>query len=281
MITFDKLGTHGRFGNQLFQYAALKSLALKNNYKVVLPALAGKEWHGQQCLFGGLRVEEEQSDSAKGQIEYQEADGYSFNPNFFSTPDNSNLFGFFQNKEYFKEYLEQLKVSFSVKDEILQRVERKFSEVAGLREHEKITSLHIRLGDLLDGKYNDVVLKGDHSSFIEKSIDMFSGDSDFLIFTGGSRDSLGQQRGDVKTLKSYFQKFRGNFIFSENNDTLTDFELMKMCDNHILSPLSTFSLWVGYLAEQEKQVVVIKDYFLGVYNKRGSDSLYLDNWTKI
>ncbi len=61
MITFDKLGNHGRFGNQLFQYAALKSLALKNNYKVVLPTLAGKDglgavnfapsWYGKDlCL---------------------------------------------------------------------------------------------------------------------------------------------------------------------------------------------------------------------------------------
>ena len=29
MITFLQLGKHGRLGNQLFQYAALKSLGLK------------------------------------------------------------------------------------------------------------------------------------------------------------------------------------------------------------------------------------------------------------
>ena len=32
MITFLQLGKYGRLGNQLFQYAALKSLGLKKNY---------------------------------------------------------------------------------------------------------------------------------------------------------------------------------------------------------------------------------------------------------
>ena len=32
MITFQNLGTHGRLGNQLFQYAALRGIAEKNNY---------------------------------------------------------------------------------------------------------------------------------------------------------------------------------------------------------------------------------------------------------
>ena len=32
MIGFDRLGKNGRFGNQMFQYAALKGIARKNNY---------------------------------------------------------------------------------------------------------------------------------------------------------------------------------------------------------------------------------------------------------
>ena len=38
MIGFDRLGKNGRFGNQMFQYAALKGIANKNNYDFCMPS---------------------------------------------------------------------------------------------------------------------------------------------------------------------------------------------------------------------------------------------------
>jgi len=40
MITFLELGKLGRLGNQLFQYSALKSLALRNGYNVAMAKIA-------------------------------------------------------------------------------------------------------------------------------------------------------------------------------------------------------------------------------------------------
>ena len=37
MVTSIDIGENGRLGNQLFQYAAVKALALENNYDCVLP----------------------------------------------------------------------------------------------------------------------------------------------------------------------------------------------------------------------------------------------------
>ena len=37
MITFSKLGTLGRLGNQLFQYAAVRALSLHAGYELALP----------------------------------------------------------------------------------------------------------------------------------------------------------------------------------------------------------------------------------------------------
>jgi len=48
MITFLELGSFGRLGNQLFQYAALKSLGLENGYEAKIPNPSLKEWHGQK-----------------------------------------------------------------------------------------------------------------------------------------------------------------------------------------------------------------------------------------
>jgi len=37
MVTFTRLGQLGRLGNQLFQYAALRALSLKNGYDCYIP----------------------------------------------------------------------------------------------------------------------------------------------------------------------------------------------------------------------------------------------------
>ena len=55
MVTFKKLGQLGRFGNQLFQYAALRGLATKNNFKLLIPSNK-KEFHGQEYLLKNLSI---------------------------------------------------------------------------------------------------------------------------------------------------------------------------------------------------------------------------------
>jgi len=37
MIGYDRLGTNGRFGNQLFQYAALRGIAAHHGYDFCIP----------------------------------------------------------------------------------------------------------------------------------------------------------------------------------------------------------------------------------------------------
>ena len=87
MITFHKLGQMGRLGNQLFQYAALKSLALKNNYDIKIPNPNHVSWHGQQCLLNEFNIEcgyLYDSDLSKIKYLYKEIDWKSYDTNFFS-----------------------------------------------------------------------------------------------------------------------------------------------------------------------------------------------------
>ena len=43
MIGFNHLGTMGRFGNQLFQYAALKGIAANMNFEYTIPPVVNKQ----------------------------------------------------------------------------------------------------------------------------------------------------------------------------------------------------------------------------------------------
>ena len=57
MITFYELGQLGRLGNQLFQYAALRSLGIERGYEVKIPNPQTRTWHGQQCLLSQFNIE--------------------------------------------------------------------------------------------------------------------------------------------------------------------------------------------------------------------------------
>ena len=39
MIGYDRLGTNGRLGNQMFQYASLRGIAANNNLEFCIPPL--------------------------------------------------------------------------------------------------------------------------------------------------------------------------------------------------------------------------------------------------
>lgn len=278
MITFTELGSYGRLGNQLFQFAALKSLSLEKGFEITLPILKNKEWHGQKCLLNELSIDEKQSNK-KGENSFYEKDGYSFDPEFFTLNDNTNIQGFFQHKSYYEKNLDLLRKKFKLRNN--EPVKEKFKGFDGNRENSTIVSLHVRLGDILENNtYINSPFLSEQFKFLANSIDYFGGNCDFLIFVGGSRNSSGYSDNDKELVKNLLQSKKNNLIFSEGNDTLTDFELMKLCDHHILSPLSTFSLWVGYLADEDKTVVVNQDFFLKTKNS-DSDSLYLENWKKI
>ena len=118
MITFLNLGSMGRLGNQLFQYAALRSLSLNNNYEVKIPDPSTKNWHGQNCLLNKLNINVpflEDSDLAKIKCVYKEKDTNKIDNNFYQIPDNVCLDGFFQSMFYFEKFSKEIKKELTPK----------------------------------------------------------------------------------------------------------------------------------------------------------------------
>ena len=112
MVTFYTLGQMGRLGNQLFQYAALKSLALKNNFEVKIPNPQTRKWHGQTCLLDQFNLEVDyltEEDIHTLEQSYQEPDWKTYDKNFFNIPDNTDITGFFQSLFYFEEFKDKIK----------------------------------------------------------------------------------------------------------------------------------------------------------------------------
>lgn len=285
MITFSRIGTMGRFGNQLFQYAALKSLALTKRYDVCLPPIADRVWHSQECLLPYLNIPDRFMLTTSNRVVDESS---AYNDSFFDTPDGVDLAGYFQDIRYFLPHLTDLKQYVSVRTDTppYTAANKIFNDTANRRKHSKIISLHIRLGDNIfmspqKDTCEGIMLGSPYRNYLSNAIDYF-GDADYFVFAGGSRDTKeGQHDRDLNVARQLLSRYNRNFIYSVGNGTLEDFRLMEMCDANILSPFTTFGLWIGYKADQAKPVIVPIDYFMGTEPTLQHRQLYLDHWIRM
>ena len=56
MITYTQLGNFGRLGNQLFQYAALRSVSLETGYEMKIPDPEQVVWQNQRCQLTEFNI---------------------------------------------------------------------------------------------------------------------------------------------------------------------------------------------------------------------------------
>jgi len=154
MITFNEMGHKGRLGNQLFQYAILLAVGAKNNYEVRIPKIQGRVWHGQQCLLNNFNITaKEFNGKSANMYSEKEADWFKYNPDVFNIPDNTNISGFFQNYQYYKDYRDLIKKELTLKKNVIDRNKKIFSEIKSKHSGYTIVSLHLRRGDTDLGMY--------------------------------------------------------------------------------------------------------------------------------
>lgn len=276
MITFFTLGHQGRLGNQLFQYAALRSLGLSNGYVVKIPDPKTRIWHGQTCLLDRFNIPCEYftDDDVKSlKYEYSEPDYMKFDSRFFDIPDDTNIDGFFQSTYYFYKFKDQIKKELTPKQNF---VDQASSIMNGIRESNKdykIVSLHLRRGDNSDWTdpnqvlLNHVYGKGkelDKDSFYYKYLSKAMGYFEnipvkYMVFTGGSRKAGNSNSEDVEWCK---RNFKGdNFIFSNTNDSILDYILIGMCDHNILSHITSFGWWAAYVGYNPDKKMIAPLYY--------------------
>lgn len=160
MITFTKLGQHGRLGNQFFQYAATKSIALEKEYDFKIPLLDNKVWHGQYSLLENFNINAEQyTDYEKLVIEssyqtFTEKRPYIYQPEIKNIEDNTNLFGYFQDKRYFIKYIDLFRREFTPKDKYIQIAYKRIKELKEIYDIDNLISIHIRRGDVIGGDFS-------------------------------------------------------------------------------------------------------------------------------
>ena len=272
MITFLVLGKHGRLGNQLFQYAALKGIALKNGYECKIPDPSEMEWHGQKCLLKEFYIE---SDYLTAEDRHSlkhhaiEPSAHHFYSQMLSIPDHTNIHGFFQSTYYFEGHEKQIRQELTPRAEYLDFARDYLQPLKS--DGSQIVSIHLRRGDNTDGskideKYLSFYGKNDiydeesiYGKYISEALKIFEDTKvKYLVFSGGSR--TGDDREDIAWAKATFGK--DNFIVSDTNDPMKDLALIMSCDHNITCHMTSFGWWGAYLnPNPDKIVIAPKNYF--------------------
>lgn len=247
MLIFEE---SGRLGNQLFQYAALKTICQQNEKLILLG------FEALQSAFNGVEAKIINSYSLKRERSfyyrlYSYADLLSERKIFARIKESKilpkldwgsswlNQIKFIE-KSYFQSQLffqPQIVKTLSLKPELLAAAKQQLSLLAQKRTP---VFVHIRRGDYLiwPDRANPAILP---ASYYHRSIEIIQSKvfQPFFIFTSD----------DPFYVKDVFSNLENAYV--SQGSALEDFALMTQCKGGILSA-SSFSWWAAYFAEQAK-----------------------------
>jgi hypothetical protein len=275
----------GGIGNQLFQYALGRNLAIKNNTdlrldlssfddldhrpfkldklktKIFRAKIADIPYRVRMTKLNKLRVGVAKifGSNPKLRIEKQ----FNFDDRVLNYKDGTYLWGYWQCEKYFSEIKEIIKEEFQFKENIDSRLN---STAVSLRQFDSVC-LHIRRGDYVDNPYYNIL----PLAYYKKALSIITKDLNepkIFIFS----DDI---EWCVQNLKIEFPH-----EFISGNQDWEDLKLMTLCKHNIIAN-SSFGWWGAYLGiDKEKRIIAPKTWFSEKMGHNTED-LVLENWLKL
>ena len=249
MISIEMSGRGGRLGNQLFQYAVCKSVALKNGYEYHIPRdFLGRSQLRLNCDLGV-------DNKVVTNVFYQKSE--DIHHEIFNISDNTLISGFFQSDFYFKD------IEGIIKNDFKLEYDQKSEDILKKYDVDDYCYIHLRGGDY---KEIDWVLPKEYYDHAKNNILENKKDIKFLFVTD-----------DIEYCKSIYPN--EEYI---SNDEFTDFYILSKCKYMIMSN-SSFSWWTAFLNEKYEMIVGPKRWFnynmlerFGDVNKTIPESIELE-----
>ena len=261
-FSINHLGNSGHLGNQMFQYAFVKSLAKRYNTKFCIPPkeVFGKLYY--QRLFSNI-------DEAFDLNCHRETSAYTdviekvFHyddelVNSLSSGDY-NLVGFFQSEKYFKNISDELRNNdFKFNHDIIEDCEPIVSE------YKDSISLHIRRNDYLTNSNHPVQPIEYYISALSK----MPKELPVLIFSDDPEWCKEQETFDDD-----------RFLISETGNPYFDLYIMTKCKYHIIAN-SSYSWWGAWLSNSN-DVIAPSKWFSEDNSDKDTKDLYVEGWRVI
>ena len=270
-------------GNQLFQYAYIRALQLRNQETVrlcVLPDQGDRTIRNYELdklaitiprgrIFEKVAVYIERYETIKKMVQfigekvdfygYVEEENVKYKKDLKYLRGNYYISGWFQNEKYFEEF------ETIIRREIRPRKKIRVSkELKDILNHKNTVSVHIRRGDyaryqnILDKEYYEKALAVIREQVENAFLVVFSDDLNWVMKN---------------------MQFGNDVYYIDKNEGLEDYEelfVMSRCKHNVIAN-STFSWWGAWLNPNEDKIVVgPKQWFA-----RNKLNIMPDAWLKV
>lgn len=278
----------GGLGNQMFQYAAGKALALNrkedlvldhrlfNSYKVHDYSLDHFNIHTPSLVNEIFFKPISFSDKVKAFIfhkkifsKYVEKDlAYDQKLNSLSEK-NVYLQGYFQSEKYFLNFEDQIRRDFEITSDLQDRTLKMLNNI----ESRNSVSLHIRRGDYISNPTANAVHGSCDLNYYYKAVAIIKSKIEnpvFFIFSD-----------DITWAKENLS-FDAAIYFVDFTDASTNFEDIKMMSNckHNIIANSSFSWWGAWLNKNVNKIVIAPEKWFNV-DYHNTKDIIPESWLKI
>jgi hypothetical protein len=275
-ISYNRLGSNGRLGNQMFQYAGLRGIAAHRGFDWMIPA-ADSYGDSNYGLFDCFEMSSVQEKNLGFMNAQSIATGqFHFSQEFFDTcPDNVNLHDYFQTEKYFENIKDEIKKDFTFKKNILGPCKEIIEDI------DNPIFIHIRRGDYLNSQQAHPVCP---IEYYQKALSHFDSDIPALVFSDDIEWCKNQELfSDDRFMMSEYQEY-----YSQTCDTndgrqrslvpYFDLCLMSLCSGGIMAN-SSMSWWGAWLQQNTSRPIVAPNPWFGVqYKNYNMNNLLPEEW---
>ena len=264
MIGYNRLGSNGRLGNQMFQYAGLRGIAANRGFDWKIPP-PGDSYEANYGLFDCFKmgsVNEKNIGFVPQNFPTVKSQGFDFDEEFYNQClDNVNLEDYFQTEKYFKNIEQIIREDFEFIDEYLNPCKEFISSFDS-----EVIFLHVRRTDYVNlSKYHPVCSQ----KYYQDSLKEFDDELPVLVFSD-----------DIEWCKKQDIFSDDRFLFSENQETFnhlhkdadgeyrksllpyTDLCLMSLCSHAIIAN-SSMSWWGAWLIKNKNKKIIAPTPWFG------------------
>jgi hypothetical protein len=278
-ISYNRLGSHGRIGNQMFQYAGLRGIATHRGFDFIIPP----ETHlgeTNYCLFDcfnmvGVKETSKGFLNTNQQIKDQ---NFSFDENLFNTcPDNVDLNGYFQSEKYFKDIENIIRKDFEFSDDIFSSCKEIIDDIGDS------IFLHVRRGDYIKVQSYHPLLT---EEYYKKALDKFDKNISVIVLSDDQewckeQDIFSSDRFFISESKLKFDKKMqmGDGSFDNSLIPFWDLCIMSMCNGGIIAN-SSMSWWGAWMQNDRGKIVTPnpEKWFGSMYSHYDTKDLIPDRW---
>lgn len=277
----------GGLGNQMFQYAAARRLAIKHGTELVLDL----SWFERQPRSDTTRQYELGSFPIVGRRTAEPVDGGrrkrllrallpehgvrrvveqgpQFQPELLDAPDDTLLVGYWQSEKYFLDEEAQIRRDFAF-DAPISPAARALAESID----ESAVSVHVRRGDYVSlaraNRFHGVLPIEYYERAAAALLQQLPEPPHFYVFSD-----------DPKWCRTNIElPSTTTFVSRAESTSHEDMLLMSMCSHHIIAN-SSFSWWGAWLsASPEKVVIAPRRWFAD--ESRNTSDLVPESWTRL